>query len=338
MINQRAVGDGNLTGSPQKTCNADNADIQGVCPFFRAAKQAKIGTDSRPLKIDLTKSENHTLTEGFDKCQKIVLFFSSKDNEVPKMGNVTFISNPEATTWFGIAHKLSDLGDHVLGRLPSIQSDDQQWPEKLAFSCLASKCSMDFHALLLLLENGFTDSAALLARSVLEACVTMLYIEKEPATRGKEFWSFECQQLVDIWHKTLKGTTKFVPSDETTNKLGEWQEFIDSEKQPGKERLILPNPGNMVQELSEELQKLYRLEHKQYDGIAHCLPFHLGLLYTTRTKSEVTVGRNEESMDPTEFLRTPCNFFWAGLNCLNTNFYLQADQELDCICTEMAVP
>lgn len=231
--------------------------------------------------------------------------------------------------WYAIAHRLDALAEKVMTSLPPIARDDGDAVAKLvAIASLTRKAHRDFKAMLLLDVAGFCDSAETLARVVLDACISVIYINKEPLERGTQFWQYEFQQRADLGKKAAQ----LWPADEKAeSKLAEFHSFITEHSPPGKGRLHWPDAGKMIDDLPVGLKELYSVALKSYHYEVHALPLALRNRYLQFVDDHILVRRDPLPVDPQYALMDVCGAFQAALECTCTIAKIDMPYEMDSI-------
>lgn len=210
--------------------------------------------------------------------------------------------------WSAVARDLDSAATAVVDSIIPIATNDPRAFEKVAAGSLICKAHTDFRAMLLLRKEGFPDSAQILERSVLEACLNLLYIVKEPSERARLFWAYGIHQRARLgeWlEKTSRHTSKM------RAKTREFQEFVASRK---KERwpLRLEDIVKALGPVWEE--RVHRLYYDSLSSNVHALPLTLENWYLSFRQAEVVVGRRVAETDGSARLAIVCLVFAAALD------------------------
>lgn len=207
--------------------------------------------------------------------------------------------------WHDIAVQLDSAVADLLQTPWRVRTDDPAAFAKTAIGCLVRKAHTDFHAMLLLCENGLSDSAQILARCVLESCLNLLYIEQEPKGRGELFWANGIHQRARFG-KRMQKTSEL--GDDKRVKMEGFQQFADSNK------VQWPRTAEITKSLGESIDdKLRGLVYGILSSNAHGLAFTLEGSYISHAPHEIVIGRTISGVHSVLYLDITCMFFAGAL-------------------------
>lgn len=249
-------------------------------------------------------------------------------------------SNVLVSHWSEVATLLDATACRIRSGIRLIRHNDPLSGAKVAMAGLFCKAHRDYQATLLLVKNDHADSARILARSVLESCLNILYINKEPDHRGVAFWQHEIQLRVDL---AEKAQIMWPLSDENMEKLVEFESFVEKHgKVWGKRKvktLGWPSASKMIEDLEPNLQPYYKLMYKDLSYETHSLPLVIRNRYVmTIDEDLVDAGKDAKSLDITPTLMAVCIVFYSVLQCISVLGTFDSARELESLREKMESP
>lgn len=176
--------------------------------------------------------------------------------------------------WFEIADRLAVLALEVLRSTGEMLRTDKASSARVALACLIAKARLDYLAMISLCKSHQCGPTRILARAVMDSCITALYIGNDPLVRAEQFWQHEIQQRLDLGKKA--DALKPLAPDGAA-KLAEWRRFIEASEGPNKKRgrLAWPNVGDMIPDLRLGIEDLLSVTNKDFSYEVHALPINL---------------------------------------------------------------
>lgn len=231
--------------------------------------------------------------------------------------------------WYEVADHLSDLMLNVLRSIGEMLRTDKMSYAKIALACLIAKSRLDYLAMISLCKSDQCGPARILARVVMDSCITALYIGKNPLVRGEQFWQHEFQQRVDLGKKADNLTP--LPSNNLA-KLAEWQKFIyafeGSNKKHG--RLTWPNVGDMILDLDLDIDivNLLSATNKGFSFEVHALPLILVNMFVEYHGETVRVSPEPREADRVTHVFVSSLLLYLTLQLARNAFDLSIDDPL----------
>ncbi len=229
--------------------------------------------------------------------------------------------------WYDVADQLSPLALRVVQSTGEMTRTDKTSSARTALACLIAKGRLDFQAMLMLSREGHHGPARVLARTVMDSCVTALYIANDPESRAEQFWQHEIQQRVDLGKK-VDNLKPLPPS--SVAKLTDWHRFIQVFDGPNKKRgrLAWPNVGDMIPDLKLDIEDLLSTIYKQYSYDVHALPFALVNGFVQYRGDAVRVSPEPREADRVTPVFVTSFLFYLTLQVARNAFRLSIDDSL----------
>lgn len=234
------------------------------------------------------------------------------------------MGEPKHVDWCAVADELNKAAGKLLPALSCISTSDPESMEKSAVGCLVLKAHTDFKAMLLLCREGFADSAQVLARSVIEACLNLLWIDQKPKERADLFWAYQKHQQARIGGKVDK-TSTLTKCEHA--KLCEFEKF--AKENPDR----WPRLGQIANDLGPSIKdKLHDIHYDVLSSNVHALPLTLYDWYVTPGEDEVFIGRDAVRVNDFPHVDILCMFFGAILCSAVKLFGIPLPDELAKVC------